>query len=167
VIDSFELYGLSNSYRMYMILTYFGLRITPLPVKCGDLLFLSTTPECYRSYVSIETVVLSMLFNKDLKVPDSKSATQIKNREKAKAANPFTLRAIVAKEKKAAEKIEPRWAPVIETVPVSVVVDELQKPVDVRRLVPSRGTGPPKLRHRPALASREPKARKVFSFIVD
>jgi len=115
VMDSFERYGCSISSRVHMLLTFFCLRITPLPVKCGDLLFLSTTPECYRSYVSVETVVLSMLFNKDLKVPDSKSKTQLKNREKAKAANPFTLKAIVAKEKKAAEKIEPRWAPVIET----------------------------------------------------
>ena len=220
-------------------MTDFCRRITPLPVKCGDLLFLSTTPECYRSYVSVETVVLSMLFNKDLKVPDSRSATQLKNREKAKAANPFTLRATIAKEKKAAEKVEQRWAPVIETfsqvdqaslaattgyygskkviavclfllgqislirslslfkaavadatketdsddslskaldpassgkdpVPVTAVVDEiLQRPVDVRRLVPSGGTGPPKRRHHPSKESRQPKARKVFLFIVD
>ncbi len=52
------------------------------------------------------------------------------------------------------------------SVPVSSVVDVLQKPVDLRRLVPSRGTGPPKHRQHPAKASRQPKARKVFLSIV-
>ena len=46
--------------------------------------------------------------------------------------------------------------------PVSAEVDVLQKPVDVRRLVPSRGTGPPKHRQHPGKASRQPKMRKVF-----
>ena len=53
-------------------------------------------------------------------------------------------------------------------VPVTAVVDALlQRPVDVRRLVASRGKGPPQHRHYPAKDSRQPKGRKVFLFIVD
>ena len=90
-------------------------RIIPLPVKCGELLFKSTTSECFKSFVSADTVVMSMLFNKELKVPDNLSERQLKQRSRSTAANPFTVKAKIAKEKKANEKTEARWAPLIET----------------------------------------------------
>jgi hypothetical protein len=56
-----------------------------------------------------------MLFNKELTVPDDLSERQIKNRSKDKAANPFTIKEKIAKDKKKIEKLEQDWAPCIET----------------------------------------------------
>ena len=90
-------------------------RIMPLPIKCGELLFKSTTADCFKSFVSADTVVVSMIFNPELKVPDNLSDRQLKERSRSKSANPFTVKAKIARDKKATEKTEPRWAPVIET----------------------------------------------------
>ena len=51
---------------------------------------------------------------------------------------------------------------------LALVLDnaDLQKPVDVRRLVSSKGGGPPKIRHHPARKTPRPKASKVFRFNV-
>ena len=96
-------------------MTFYVRRIMPLPIKCGELLFNSTTSDCFKSYVSANTVVLSMIFNPQLKVPDNLSDRQLKERSRSKSANPFTVKAKIARDKKATEKTEPKWAPVIET----------------------------------------------------
>ena len=54
-----------------------------------------------------------MIFNSALTVPDAESATQLKNRVKAKPANPYNagfMKAKIRKEAAETEKTEPAWA---------------------------------------------------------
>ncbi len=61
----------------------------PCSKKLNKILFYSTSKECFSDYVDVDTVVMSMLFDRRLKVQDAKSAVQIPNRAKTKALNPF------------------------------------------------------------------------------
>ena len=85
----------------------------PLMPKCSQLLFRSTTRECFSAFVSAETIVMSMLFDRDLQVPDASSSIQLQNLFRSKSANPFTKSDQRAKQTKALEKLEPSWAPEI------------------------------------------------------
>ena len=50
--------------------------------KLDKNLFYSVSKECFADYVDVDTVVMSMLFDRNLKVPDAESAVQIPNRAK-------------------------------------------------------------------------------------
>jgi hypothetical protein len=65
----------------------------------GDLTFLSTSRERFYSIVCPESVVLSMLFDKNLTVPDSASAVQLEERARATVPNPFNTMSLRAKSK--------------------------------------------------------------------
>ena len=45
-------------------------RVTPLAAKVGDMAFLCVCADAYQSYICVETIVLSMVFNPDLNVLD-------------------------------------------------------------------------------------------------
>ena len=58
------------------------------------------------------SVIMSMIFNTALTVPDVESAVQIKNRVKAKVQNPFNAGALKVKKRKEARetaKTEAMW----------------------------------------------------------
>ena len=57
--------------------------------KLDKILFYSVSKECFADYVDVDTVVMSMLFDRNLKSPDAESAVQIPNRAKTKSHNPF------------------------------------------------------------------------------
>ena len=57
--------------------------------KLDEILFYSTSKECFADYVDVDTVVMSMVFDWNLNVPDAESAVQIPNRAKAKSHTPF------------------------------------------------------------------------------
>ena len=61
----------------------------PCTKKLDKILFYSVSKECFADYVDVDTVVMSMLFDRNLKVPDAESAVQIPNRAKTKSHNPF------------------------------------------------------------------------------
>ena len=67
-------------------------RVTPLATKVGDMTFLCVCADAYQSYACVESLVLSMLFNPDLEVPDNLREKQLKDRERMKLANPFTTK---------------------------------------------------------------------------
>ena len=74
---------------------------------------------CRRLSV-VESVLLSLLFNPELEVPDIARLKQLKERERAARANPFTaatfdIEKLKEKERKKAEKIEPNWKPTLAT----------------------------------------------------
>ena len=46
-------------------------RVTPLATKVGDMTFLCVCADAYQAYACVESLVLSMLFNPDLEVPDT------------------------------------------------------------------------------------------------
>jgi hypothetical protein len=164
-------------------------RITPLPSKVGEMVFLDTCVDAYQKYTCVEAIVLSMIYNPNLCVPDTERAKQLKGRKVDKPANPFNTKRV--KELKAAQAEEealaaPNWKPELcvfesaragsavalamqrqsgasakvvqpvarvaaEPLPSSgqdEVEDSLQKPVDPKRLVSSRGKGPVKPRIR-------------------
>ena len=82
-------------------------------VRMRDITFLSTSRQCFISLVCPETVVLSMLFDKNLTVPDIASAVQLENRARPKVANPFNALSLrkQSKEKKVVEKPQQLWEP--------------------------------------------------------
>ena len=67
-----------------------------------------TSRQCFTSLVCPETVVLSMLFDKNLTVPDIASAVQL---EEPKVPNPYNALALrkQSKEKKVVDKPEQLW----------------------------------------------------------
>jgi hypothetical protein len=81
-----------------------------------QLTFLSTSRQCFTSLVCPETVVLSMLFDKNLTVPDIASAVQLEERTRPKVANPYNTLALrkQAKEKKVDKKPEQVWEPHVQ-----------------------------------------------------
>ena len=107
-----------------------ALQGAPCTVRMRQLTFLSTSRQCFTSLVSPETVVVSMLFDKHLKVPDIASAVQIEERPRPKVPNPYNTLALrkqakEKKEKKAVDKIEQLWEPQMQvgkkvaSIPVS------------------------------------------------
>mmetsp|Transcript_33861 Transcript_33861/g.71035 ORF Transcript_33861/g.71035 Transcript_33861/m.71035 type:complete len:102 (-) Transcript_33861:292-597(-) len=78
--------------------------LKPCQVKLGDLTFKSTSRECLKSLLFPETIVLSILYNKELTVPDAASSVQLEQKVNAKVVNPFNAVALRVKEKNQAEK---------------------------------------------------------------
>ena len=94
--------------------------IKPLHKKSGQMVWLCSCADAYQSYCCVESVILSLLFNPELEVPDIASLRQLKDRERAARANPFTAAKFDAeklkeKERKKAEKLEPNWQPTLAT----------------------------------------------------
>ncbi len=90
-------------------------RVMPLGAKHGQLLFKITTRESFSSFVDVDSVVISMLFDSKLTVPDALSARQLKQRKRAVAANPFTT----AEQRKKARAIGTKEVQVWEPIEVS------------------------------------------------
>jgi hypothetical protein len=62
----------------------------------------------------VESTALTLLFNSELEVPDLLRLKQLKEREKAELANPFTAKRLKekkSKEEKAKVKDAPKWKP--------------------------------------------------------
>ena len=92
------------------------LRVMPLGAKHGQLLFKSTTRASFSSFVDVDSVVISMLFDSKLTVPDALSARQLKQRKRAIASNPFTT----AEQRKKAKAVGTKEAQVWEHIEVSI-----------------------------------------------
>ncbi len=93
--------------------------------------FLSTSRQCFTSLVCPETVVLSMLFDKTLTVPDIASAVQLEERPRPKVPNPYNALALRKQSKKknleVVDKPQQLWEPQMQvgkkvaSIPVSLV----------------------------------------------
>ena len=86
--------------------------IKPLKVKSGQMVWLCMCADAYQSYCCVESVVLSLLFNPALEVPDIARLKQLKERERVAHANPFNaamfdIEKKEKQERKKAEKLEP------------------------------------------------------------
>ena len=92
------------------------LRVMPLGAKHGQLLFKSTTRASFSSFVDVDSVVISMLFDSKLTVPDALSARQLKQRKRAIASNPFTT----AEQRKKVKAVATKEAQVWEHIEVSI-----------------------------------------------
>ena len=92
-------------------------RVKALEKQVGDMVFLCCCTDAYQCYTCVDAIVLSMIFNPDLEVPDNLRKKQIKDRERAQLATPFTTKEQVkrakAKAKEAAEKAV--WKPTFST----------------------------------------------------
>ena len=82
----------------------------------GQLTFLSTAQECFKNLVCPSTVIVSMLYDKDLVVPDKASAVQLEKRVKAEVPNPFNMKKLreAAKEQAKVEPPAQIWNPQIQ-----------------------------------------------------
>ena len=94
--------------------------IKPLKVKSGQMVWLCTCTDAYQSYCSVESVVLSLLFNPALEVLDIALLKQLKERGHAAHANSFNAAMFDVekkkeKKRKKAEKLEPNWKPTMAT----------------------------------------------------
>ena len=99
-------------------------RIMQHKVKLGALSFRCSCRDSHRTLVCDDTIAVNMLFDPELKVPDEERAGQIKAREKAKLANPFTAGSEKERKRREKEKkVEPEkpvWKPSIERVDADV-----------------------------------------------
>ena len=87
-------------------------RVVPIAIKVSDMEFLCVCADAYQCYTCVEVIVLTMLFNPNLNVPDNLREKQLKDRERVKLANPFTTKRVkekTTKEQKAAEAAD--WKP--------------------------------------------------------
>jgi len=64
-------------------------RVTPMPIKSGEMVFLCNCAEAYKYYACVHSGVLSMLWNEDMKFPDTERAHPLKAKEAKKSQNPF------------------------------------------------------------------------------
>ena len=114
--------------------------IKPLHKKSGQMVWLCSCADAYQSYCCVESVILSLLFNPELEVPDIASLKQLKDRERAARANPFTAATFDAeklkeKERQKAEKLEPNWQPTLATFSAAHASSALAKAVHIRQAV--------------------------------
>ena len=77
--------------------------------RCGQLLFRSTTHESFSDFVSVETVVISMLFDANLSVPAKFNPTQLPQRVRVKSTTPFSTS--VNAKARSLQKPEAQWSP--------------------------------------------------------
>ena len=162
-------------------------RVTPLATKVGDMDFLCVCADAYQCYTCVEALVLTMLFNPNLNVPDNLREKQLKDRQRAKLANPFTTRRVkekTTKEQQAAEAAN--WKPTFcsftapqagsavamamaksgatraaaAPVPAADAEEVLQRPGDPKRLIGKRPVIPvKKINPRPGESSRQSRHR--------
>ena len=156
-------------------------RLTPLSTKVGEMVFLCTCANAYQKYTCVEAIVLSLLFNPNLNVPDTERAKQFKERVKvACPLNTKLFKDLKAQQAANDDTEAPNWRPEVCTFKdahegnaVAMVMqrlaspaakfintpghaapvvdplnDPLQRPVDPKLLLPSRGKGPAKDRFR-------------------
>jgi hypothetical protein len=153
-------------------------RVVPLATKVGEMEFLCVCVDAYQCYACVESLVLSMLFNPNLNVPDKLREKQLKDREKAVLANPFTTKRMKEKKTKEQQAAEASsWKPKIcsmtapqagsavamalakagakraaaSPVPAADAEEVMQRPVDPGLLA---GKRLPVMKHKPGGASR-------------
>jgi hypothetical protein len=149
-------------------------RVVPLATKVGEMEFLCVCVDAYQCYACVESLVLSMLFNPNLNVPDKLREKQLKDREKAVLANPFTTKRMKEKKTKEQQAAEASsWKPKIcsitapqagsavamalakagakraaaSPVPAADAEEVMQRPVDPGLLA---GKRLPVMKHKPA-----------------
>ena len=86
-------------------------RVVPLATKVGEMEFLCVCADAYQCYACVEALVLTMLFNPNLNVPDNLREKQLKDRQRAKLVNPFTTRRVKEKTKEQEAVGEVNWKP--------------------------------------------------------
>ena len=64
-------------------------RVTPMPIKSGEMVFLCNCAEAYKNYACVHSGVLSMLWNQNMKFPDTERAHHLKAKQTKKSLNPF------------------------------------------------------------------------------
>ena len=69
----------------------------------------------FSSFVDGDSVVITILFDKNVTVPDTLSARQLKQRERAIIANPFTAADLRKKEKECKAKDLQVWQPFVDS----------------------------------------------------
>ncbi len=93
-------------------------RVTPMPIKSGERVFLCNCGNAYRNYGCVHSGVVSMLWNPGMTFRDVERAHQLKAKQTKKASNPFDAVAKRNKKEKIAQplaKDDPKiiWKPVL------------------------------------------------------
>ena len=127
--------------------------------KLDKILFYSTSKECFADYVDVDTVVMSMVFDRNLNVPDAESAVQIPNRAKAKSHTPFDAAKARMKDRDpspAPPVRKQQWDPVlpvqseiVDGSALSIVRQQVKPSFPQLHPTPHRGGFGPKFRLRP------------------
>ena len=74
--------------------------------------FLCVCADAYQCYTCVEAIVLTMLFNPNLNVPDNLREKQLKDCQRVKLVNPFTTRRVKEKTTKEQQAVEAaNWKP--------------------------------------------------------
>ncbi len=97
-------------------------RVTPMPIKSGEMVFLCNCGDAYKNYACVHSGVLSMLWNLDMIFPDAERVHHLKAKQTKKVLNPFE--AVAERHKLDKDKIsdssaqaDPKvlWKPVLPT----------------------------------------------------
>jgi hypothetical protein len=84
-------------------------RVTPMPIKSGEMVFLCNCGDAYKYYACVHSGVLSMLWNQDMTFPDAVRAHHLKAKQTKKVLNPFE--AVAKRKKQDKDKISDSSAP--------------------------------------------------------
>ncbi len=95
-------------------------RVTPMPIKRGEMVFLCNCCEAYKNYACVHSGVLSMLWNLDMIFPDAERAHHLKAKQTKKVLNPFEAVAKRNKKDEISDSSAPddpkvMWKPVLPT----------------------------------------------------
>ncbi len=101
-------------------------RVTPMPIKSGEMVFLCNCGDAYKNYACVHSGVVSMLWNPEMTFPDVERTHLLKAKQTKKASNPFDAVAKRNRKKNIAQPSEhddPKviWKPVLPayTAPLS------------------------------------------------
>jgi hypothetical protein len=64
-------------------------RVTPMPIKRGEMVFLCNCSDAYKNYGCVHSGVFSMLWNLEMTFPDVERAHHLKAKQTKKGLNPF------------------------------------------------------------------------------
>jgi len=118
-------YGETSLDEKFDIMDSF-VRVTPMPIKSGEMVFLCNCGDAYKYYGCVHSGVMSMLWNQDMTFPDTVRAHPLKAKEPKKVLNPFE--AVAKRKKDRKEKEEP--APAASRVIWNPVLPAYSPPVE-------------------------------------
>ncbi len=102
--------------KLYIMESF--VRVTPMPIKSCEMVFLCNCGDAYKNYGCVHSGVFSMLWNLEMTFPDVERAHHLKAKQTKKGPNPFDAVAKRNKKEKIAESSaqdDPKviWKPVL------------------------------------------------------
>jgi hypothetical protein len=103
-------------------------RVTPMPIKSGEMVFLCNCGDAYKNYECVHSGVMSMLWNQDMEFPDAERVHHLKAKQTKKSLNPFE--AVAKRHKMGKDKISDSSAQADPKIIWKLVLPTYSPPVE-------------------------------------